>query len=127
LKNIIVKDIENTIMETTNNIFKKVGNKNPFTTPDNYFEDFSANMEELIDKQEEETIVVRISFWHRVQPYLYLAAMFVGLYISINTFIKPSIEKKQEENRLVEMSVQRELLLDEIDEYVLYELISYNN
>ena len=55
------------------------------------------------------------------------SSMFNGLYVSITTFVKPSIQQKQKEQELVELAIQKELLLDEIDDYALYELLSYNN
>ena len=114
-------------MEINDNSRNEVGNKVPFTTPDNYFEEFSAKIEQLLDKQEESNQAINLSLWQRVQPYVYLAAMFIGLYVSITTFVKPSIQQKQKEQELVELAIQKELLLDEIDDYALYELLSYNN
>lgn len=114
-------------MEINDNSRNEVGNKVPFTTPDNYFEEFSAKIEQLLDKQEESNQVINLSLWQRVQPYVYLAAMFIGLYVSMTTFVKPSIQQKQKEQELVELAIQKELLLDEIDDYALYELLSYNN
>ena len=36
-------------MKTENNILEKIGNKNPYKVPENYFEDFANNMDKLID------------------------------------------------------------------------------
>ena len=36
-------------MKTENNILEKIGKKNPYKVPENYFEDFANNMDKLID------------------------------------------------------------------------------
>ena len=36
-------------MKTENNILEKIGNKNPYKVPENYFEDFADNMDKIID------------------------------------------------------------------------------
>ena len=115
-------------MEKENTLLNELGNETPFTVPENYFETFSRKMEQLVDEQEQTVTVPHLTMWHRVQPYIYLAAMFIGLYVSFNLFLKPSYEaNKQEELQLVELAIEQDYILDEIDEYTLYELVSYNN
>ena len=36
-------------MKTENNILEKIGNKNPYKVPENYFEDFADNMDKILD------------------------------------------------------------------------------
>lgn len=36
-------------MKTEKNILEKIGNKNPYKVPENYFEDFANNMDKLLD------------------------------------------------------------------------------
>ena len=36
-------------MKTENNILEKIGNKNPYKVPENYFEDFANNMDKILD------------------------------------------------------------------------------
>ncbi len=114
-------------MEKENKIFNQVGNKNSFNVPENYFEDFAKNMEKMIDEQEAIDTHIQLSMWQKLQPYLYLAAMFIGLYISINLFFKPSQSKIEEKKQMAELITQQEIILDEIDEFTLYEMISYLN
>ena len=57
-------------------------NRNPFTVPDNYFARFN---EEMMNHLPEKKIVPprTVSLWEKAKPWVYMAAMFVGLYLTI--------------------------------------------
>jgi hypothetical protein len=61
--------------------------KNPFKVPDDYFAQLN---EEIMNRlPEKETVAPKpVSLWDRAKPWLYLAAMFVGLNIMINFLLK---------------------------------------
>ena len=62
---------------------EEIGNKNPFKTPEGYFE----GLNERIMSQLPERVVEsprKISLWARVQPWVYMAAMFCGIALMIN-------------------------------------------
>lgn len=54
----------------------------PFKVPDNYFARLN---EEIMNHLPEKEIVPprTVSLWEKVKPWVYMAAMFVGLYITI--------------------------------------------
>lgn len=56
--------------------------RNPFKVPDNYFARLN---EEIMNHLPEKEIVPprTVSLWEKVKPWVYMAAMFVGLYITI--------------------------------------------
>ena len=67
------------------NILKEIGNKNPFKVPEGYFEGLSDRiMSQLPDRMDESP--KRVSLWARVQPWVYMAAMFCGIALMINFF-----------------------------------------
>ena len=69
-------------MKEENELLKKYGKKNPYRTPDGYFSSFAENlMEQLPEKEIPET--PHISMWNRVKPWVYMAAMFVGLMFAV--------------------------------------------
>lgn len=75
-------------MDTKINKLKEIDKtKNPFKVPENYFAQFN---EEIMNRLPEKEIIVPepVSMWDRAKPWVYLAAMFVGLYITINFLVK---------------------------------------
>ena len=58
-------------------------NKTPFKVPDNYFENFNEEIMNLLPEKEFQA-PVKITMWDRAKPWVYMAAMFLGLYFMIN-------------------------------------------
>ena len=74
-------------MSAEDRILQKMGKKNPFTVPENYFEDFT---QELMDKLPAKEVVLQPeapTLWQRVKPWLYMAAMFCGIMLSVRIFV----------------------------------------
>ena len=65
------------------NTLEEIGNKNPFKVPEGYFEGLSDRiMSQLPERVTESS--KKISLWTRVQPWVYMAAMFCGIALMIN-------------------------------------------
>lgn len=119
-------------MGIKNNIIAKVGKQNPFRVPDHYFEDFTH---ELMDKLPElETIpsTLEITLWQRVKPWLYMAAMFCGIMLSVQIFIdKPDKEEFPITQTDIEKISNEEWVLmmkhTFINDYDLYEYLTEAN
>ena len=74
-------------MSQEEKILQKIGKKNPFTVPENYFENFT---QELMDKLPAKEAVLQTeapTLWQRVKPWLYMAAMFCGIMLSVRIFV----------------------------------------
>lgn len=58
------------------------------TIPDGYFADFQSRMMQTIDTlpQPEATQEVKRSVWQTVKPYVYMAAMFCGIWLMMHMF-----------------------------------------
>ena len=65
---------------------EEIGTTNPFQVPEGYFEDFAENMMSRLPKRVSETPRT-ISLWARVQPWVYMAAMFTGIALMIRLFV----------------------------------------
>lgn len=67
-------------MENKNKIsLDEIGRELPFTVPENYFNEFAS--------QFEEKIVVKPRFSMRsLKPWMYMAAMFVGIFVISHVF-----------------------------------------
>jgi hypothetical protein len=70
-----MKKIENTLEE--------IGNKNPFKVPEGYFEGLSGRIMSQLPERVVES-PQKVSIWVRVQPWLYMAAMFCGIALMVN-------------------------------------------
>ena len=73
-------------MEKEQNNLDRFKGKNPFTVPDGYMEDLTANiMSRLPEKPQVE--VKKISMVDRIRPWLYMAAVFAGLGLFFKAII----------------------------------------
>lgn len=56
--------------------------KNPFKVPENYFAQFN---EEIMNRLPEREIVPQrtVTLWDKVKPWVYMAAMFIGLFFIV--------------------------------------------
>ena len=65
------------------NTLDEIGNKNPFKVPEGYFEGLSDRIMSQLPERVDES-PKKASLWVRVQPWLYMAAMFCGIALMIN-------------------------------------------
>ena len=73
-------------MSNNMNLLDKIGNKNPFTTPEGYFEGLTEQiMAQLPERTAADSPKV-ISLWSHVKPWIYMAAMFCGIALMINLY-----------------------------------------
>lgn len=66
-------------------ILEKLGKNPGFKVPDNYFNDFNARLMESLPEvkiTEEE----KPTLWVKVRPFVYMAAMFAGVWLMMNIF-----------------------------------------
>ncbi len=59
---------------------------NGMTVPEGYFEDFARRMMDRIPAEVAQTVEVRRTVWQKIRPYVYMAAMFAGIYLMLNIF-----------------------------------------
>ncbi|MDE6340861.1 MAG: hypothetical protein K2K93_00955 [Muribaculaceae bacterium] len=72
-------------MKTENSILEKAGHETGYKVPENYFDNVRKKIiselpEYPVEKQE------KISTWTRIKPYLYMAAMFAGIWCMMKMF-----------------------------------------
>ena len=89
-------------MKTKQNILEQLKDKEPFKVPEGYFDDLTNNiMQNLPEKEVEETETVSVTMWDRLRPLLYLAAVFVGLGFFFKT-VMPKDYDEQSKQLMVE-------------------------
>lgn len=66
--------------------------KNPFKVPENYFETLN---EEIMNQLPEIEYVAAppVTLWEKVKPWVYLAAMFIGIYVTVDFLTSDSRSK----------------------------------
>ncbi len=70
-------------------ILDQVNHNDGMTVPEGYFEDFALRMTAMLPEQEwekKEGVVLPRSWWQKVRPYVYLAAMFMGVWCMMKMF-----------------------------------------
>lgn len=70
-------------------ILSKVNRNDGMTVPDGYFENFATEMMAKLPEREwenPESKVMPRSIWQKVRPYVYLAAMFMGVWCMMKMF-----------------------------------------
>lgn len=116
-------------MKEEDELLRKCGTKNPFTVPESYFENFTR---ELMDKLPEKEVVnaqPTITTWQRMKPWVYMAAMFCGLMLSVRVFVgKPSQETPiltaAETEQLTDEYVETIMDHSMMDDYTLYQYLT---
>ncbi len=72
-------------METRQDILEKVSHQTGYTVPEGYFDNVRSKiMQNLPEYQEAKP--EKLSVWKKVQPYIYMAAMFAGIWCMMKMF-----------------------------------------
>lgn len=75
--------------------------KNPFKVPENYFAQFNEDIMNRLPVKEIQK-PKPVSMWEKAKPWVYMAAMFLGLYFMIdfvtqeNRNIEPGVQAQQQ-------------------------------
>jgi hypothetical protein len=85
-----------------NKILKETGNRNPFTVPENYFENFAADIDAKIASD-------KLTAKRLLKPWFYMAAMFVGLFIMGHAFYAVYQNSRKMDADLYEMYVMSQI------------------
>lgn len=72
-------------MKETNDILDKIGRRSGMIVPEGYFDNFVAKMSEALPDVVAAPEPKR-TFWHRIRPYAYMAAMFAGIWCMMKMF-----------------------------------------
>ena len=74
----------------SDNLSSKLPHSDGMTVPEGFFDDFSARMSakiaELPDPLSTQSATLPRSNWQRIRPYVYMAAMFAGVWCMLKMF-----------------------------------------
>ncbi|MBQ4345441.1 MAG: hypothetical protein IJC40_06045 [Muribaculaceae bacterium] len=117
-------------MKEDSDILNKIGRKSGMTTPDGYFDNFVAQMTQALPEKETniESVAPK-STWQKIRPYVYMAAMFGGVWCMIKMFTMMTPETQPlsfENNQTLAEAVSDETFVDDyymdgVNEYDLME------
>lgn len=113
------------------NPLQQVGRMDGMTVPDGYFRSFAERMaSELPDKQPAVVEMPR-SLWQKTRPYIYLAAMFAGIWCMLQMFAMMggtgvSGAITPDNNPVLADAIENDSFMDDyyymaVDEYDLYD------
>ena len=77
-------------MKTDPDILDRLNRDSGMTVPDGYFDDIAAHMSSILPERPEAestaVILERPTIWSRVRTYVYMAAMFAGVWCMLKMF-----------------------------------------
>ena len=74
-------------MGKEDNILRKAGTGNPFRVPEHYFDNFTEELMGKLPEKESLPFSAEPTLWERVKPWIYMAAMFCGIMLSVRIFV----------------------------------------
>lgn len=73
-------------MKQEEQLISKYGKESGMKVPEGYFSDLERNILSSLPPYQEKRRVVDLTRWQRVKPYVYLAAMFCGIWLMMKVF-----------------------------------------
>ena len=116
-------------MEKKSPLLDEIGRKHGMKVPENYFADFTEKMVESLPEREF-PMPEQPTLWLRVRPWVYMAAMFAGVWLMLKMFTGIfSVEKGETPQVEMTASVPEESIVEEewfahyVDDYTAYEML----
>ena len=116
-------------MKEKNDILSNIGKDSGFKVPENYFSDFAEKMAKSLPDQEIQPIP-QPTRWQRVRPFVYMAAMFAGIWCMMQIFNGISSKDKGIYNPEIVAGFQNEA---NVDDFMLhgdvseYDILTYED
>lgn len=111
-------------------ILDKLGKNPGFKVPENYFNDFNTKLLESLPEVKI-TEEVKPTMWVRVRPFIYMAAMFAGVWLMMNIFsIGKSSASSEQRAAQISAGVAVEKNADELINYGSvsdYDIMTYED
>ena len=119
--------------QNSNDILSRADHRHGMTVPEGYFEQFASRMAaQLPDRPElmapDGQLHVPTSLWQRVRPYVYMAAMFAGVWCMLRMFTLMTADNPQpfESNPVIAEafgndSFVNDYVLSDINQWDLYD------
>lgn len=73
-------------MKSEKDILSEIGHKSGMTVPDGYFDNFISEMAQRLPERDITPKIMPRTRWQKIRPYVYLAAMFLGIWCMMKMF-----------------------------------------
>ena len=116
-------------MKEKSDILSKIGKDAGFKVPENYFSDFAEKMASSLPEQEIKPLP-EPTLWHKVRPFVYMAAMFAGVWCMMQMFNGIGTKEKGIYNPDIVAGFQNEA---NVDDFMLhgdvseYDILTYED
>lgn len=115
------------MMKKKDDILQQVAGKSGYKVPEGYFEQFTARMVEQLPERELPKPEI-ITPWQKFRPYIYMAAMFAGIWLMVQVFVAPVVEADKAMTAANEHEEDlEEYMLYSMDEYTVFETFYADN
>lgn len=109
-------------MRPEDKLREKYGTDPGFRVPEGYFEELNNKIMAQLPPYQSTPRTVNMTLWQRVKPYVYLAAMFAGIWLMMNVFHRvSSVETLSLDNPPAALAYAMELNSDEYIPYTTVE------
>lgn len=91
------------------------------TVPDGYFDDFARRMMAQLPETSVAAAQPKRTVWQKIRPYVYMAAMFAGVYLMMNIFTLTTGLNRQgnnPDNSMIFADLMNTGTQNYVDEYV---------
>lgn len=73
-------------MRSEDNLLDKIGRRHGMKVEDGYFDEFVSKVMSRLPEYPEKPVYKPLTRWQRVKPYVYMAAMFAGIWCMMKMF-----------------------------------------
>ena len=120
------------MMKDEQKLMQQYGKKQPFATPEGYFESFHEQlMSRLPETEPTAAPTVKVTLMTRIKPWIYTAAMFMGIIFMVQGIMY--VQQAQMTNNSIAFEdiyteeADRFMYSSLYDEYVLYSYLTTND
>lgn len=111
---------KNVMKKEDSKILEKLGKEPGFTVPENFFADFNTKLmdslpEVKITEEEKPTL------WVRIRPFVYMAAMFVGIWVMMNIFTRGQKSSADMQQRKAQIAGSLPAINNNVEDFMDYE------
>ena len=82
-------------MRQEDKLKERIGTKLPYRVPEDYFKSFKADLMDALPEYPEKPVKARLTVWQKMRPYVYLAAMFAGIWCMMHIFHRVSVAENK--------------------------------